>query len=50
MNKTTVDEQRATAWMNNYSLINFLDKNNQNKTIEGYPAPVRAIFSATRPV
>lgn len=50
MSKTTVDEQRATAWMNNYSLINFLDKNNLNKTIEGYPAPVRAIFSATRPV
>ena len=43
---TTVEEQRATPWMQNYSLINFLDSNNQNKTIEGYPAPTRAIFSA----
>ncbi len=47
--RTTVQEQRATAWMSNHSLVNFLDPNNLNKTIEGYPAPVRAVFSATKP-
>jgi tRNA (mo5U34)-methyltransferase len=49
MQKTTVDEQHATPWMSNYSLINFLDKSDLNKTIEGHPAPVRAVFSAIRP-
>jgi tRNA (mo5U34)-methyltransferase len=45
---TQLDEQRATPWMQNYSLINFLDPNDHNKTIEGHPAPTRAIFSARR--
>ena len=48
--KTTIEEQRATEWMNNYSLINFLDDKDSNKTIEGYPAPARAVFSATKPI
>ena len=46
---TQVEEQRATSWMQNYSLVNFLDPDDNNKTIEGYPAPTRAIFSARRP-
>ncbi len=46
---TTLDEQRATSWMQNYSLANFLDSNDHSKTIEGHPAPKRAIFSAQRP-
>ena len=46
---THVDEQRSTEWMQNYSLINFLDPEDHSKTIEGYPAPTRAIFSARRP-
>lgn len=46
---TTLKEQRATPWMQNYSLVNFLDSNDKSKTIEGYPAPERAIFSAQRP-
>jgi len=46
---TQLDEQRATQWMQNYSLINFLHPNDHSKTIEGHPAPIRAIFSARRP-
>ena len=42
-------EQRSTAWMTNYSLADFLCAQDAGKTIEGYPAPVRAIFSALRP-
>ena len=46
---TTTDEQRATEWMTFESLTNFLDADNPNLTIEGHPAPVRAIFTATAP-
>ena len=46
---TNFKEQRSTNWMPSYSLINFLDPENFSKTIEGYPAPKRAIFSAQRP-
>ena len=46
---TSSEEQRSTAWMTNYSLANFLSAQDKSKTIEGYPAPVRAIFSALRP-
>jgi len=46
---TQLDEQRSTSWMQNYSLINFLDADDHSKTIEGHPAPTRAIFSARRP-
>ncbi len=45
---TGLDEQRTTDWMQNYSLSNFLDPVNPKLTIEGYPAPARAIFSASR--
>ena len=47
---TTVEEQRSTAWMPYHSLSDFLDPNDPMKTIEGYPAPVRAIFSGIRPI
>ncbi len=43
---TTTDEQRATDWMQFESLPDFLDKQDRTKTIEGYPAPVRAIVLA----
>ncbi len=46
---TTREEQRATSWMNFHSLENFLDVNDKGKTIEGYPAPLRAIFIAEAP-
>ena len=48
INTTTIEEQRKTEWMTNESLSDFLDPNNPNLTIEGYPAPVRAILKAKR--
>ena len=47
---TSLDEQRATAWSSNYSLENFLDPTNHRNTIEGYPRPTRAIFTAERTI
>ena len=47
VNITTADEQRATDWMQFESLADFLDSNDQTKTIEGYPAPLRATIIAT---
>jgi len=46
--KTTSREQRITDWMEFESLADFLDPDDENKTIEGYPAPVRAIFVANK--
>lgn len=47
--KTTIEEQRRTEWMQSQSLEDFLDPNNHNLTIEGLPAPQRAIFVADKP-
>ncbi|OUS27627.1 tRNA 5-methoxyuridine(34)/uridine 5-oxyacetic acid(34) synthase CmoB [Gammaproteobacteria bacterium 45_16_T64] len=44
---TALDEQRATEWMTFQSLGDFLDPDDVTKTIEGYPAPKRAVFVAT---
>ena len=44
--KTSVKEQRKTRWIHTETLSDFLDPDNSDKTIEGYPAPVRAIFIA----
>jgi tRNA (mo5U34)-methyltransferase len=46
---TTTDEQRSTEWMKFHSLANFLDPKDSSKTIEGYPAPRRAIVTAQVP-
>jgi tRNA (mo5U34)-methyltransferase len=46
---TSLEEQRSTAWMYFESLADFLDPDDRSKTIEGHPAPLRAIFTATRP-
>ena len=46
---TTTDEQRKTDWMKFDSLSNFLSQTDSSKTIEGYPAPKRAIFIANTP-
>ena len=43
---TTVDEQRATNWMQFESLADFLDPLDQTRTIEGYPRPLRAVLLA----
>lgn len=46
LNRTSLDEQRKTDWMENESLIDFLDATDHSKTIEGYPAPLRAVIVA----
>ena len=46
INQTSIEEQRKTDWMTFDSLENFLDPNDNNKTIEGYPAPKRATLIA----
>ena len=45
---TSIEEQRATEWMTYQSLSDFLDPNDHNKTIEGYPAPKRATIIAKK--
>lgn len=46
ISRTELKEQRKTEWIQTESLTDFLDPENPSKTVEGYPAPVRAIFSA----
>jgi len=43
---TTCDEQRSTGWMTFESLADFLDPADSGLTIEGYPAPRRAVLIA----
>lgn len=45
---TANEEQRKTDWIDTESLSDFLDPNDESKTIEGYPAPQRAIFIANK--
>lgn len=47
-NVTQCEEQRRTEWMQTESLADFLDPQDPTKTIEGHPAPKRAVFVATR--
>lgn len=49
LNITGLDEQRATDWMTFHSLKDFLDPNDTAKTLEGYPAPLRAVVVADAP-
>ena len=46
--KTEQEEQRKTEWIQTQSLNDFLDKNDQNKTVEGYPAPKRVYIKAKK--
>ena len=46
---TTTEEQRSTEWMTFHSLSNFLDPEDARKSIEGHPAPRRAIVTARIP-
>lgn len=48
VSRTTTEEQRRTAWMTFESLEDFLDPRDAGRTIEGYPAPVRALVTARR--
>lgn len=47
--RTTVEEQRATRWMPGESFERCISSENPDMTIEGLPAPVRAVFVASRP-
>ncbi len=46
---TTVDEQRSTEWMRFQSLSDYLDPNDHSKTVEGLPAPMRAVIVGRKP-
>ena len=46
---TSTGEQRSTDWMHFQSLADFLDPADSSKSIEGYPAPRRAIVTARAP-
>jgi tRNA (mo5U34)-methyltransferase len=46
--KTDFNEQRKTEWIKTESLENFLNPNNPNETVEGYPAPIRVYIKAKK--
>ena len=46
---TSVEEQRATDWMRFQSLPDFLDPADHSRTVEGLPAPTRAVLLARKP-
>ncbi len=46
---TSVEEQRATDWMRYQSLPEFLDPADRRRTVEGLPAPRRAVLIARKP-
>ena len=45
---TTAEEQRKTEWMEGQSLEDFLDSEDNTKTVEGYPAPKRVYVRLTK--
>ena len=45
---TSVAEQRKTDWIDGHSLADFLHPDDPSLTIEGYPAPTRAVFIANK--
>ena len=46
---TSTEEQRSTEWMQFESLQQSLDSHNPALTVEGLPAPRRAVIIANRP-
>ena len=44
VSETRTGEQRTTDWMRFESLAQALDPNNNRRTVEGYPRPLRALF------
>ncbi|SDW27785.1 tRNA (mo5U34)-methyltransferase [Pseudomonas syringae] len=46
---TTVEEQRSTEWMRFQSLSDYLDPDDHSKTVEGLPAPMRAVIVGRKP-
>lgn len=49
LSKTTVDEQRTTPWMPFESLAESLDPSDSSLTVEGLPAPMRAVITCNAP-
>jgi len=47
--QTTTEEQRRTDWMTFHSLEEYLDPDDHNLTVEGYPAPMRVVILANKP-
>ena len=47
VNTTSIEEQRSTDWMTFESLPTFLDPDDPTQTVEGHPAPKRAVVIAT---
>jgi len=45
---TTTQEQRSTEWMRFESLEQCLDPDDPDRTVEGHPAPVRAVVLASK--
>jgi len=45
---TDVNEQRKTDWIEGHSLEDFLDRNDNSKTVEGYPAPKRVYVKLSK--
>jgi tRNA (mo5U34)-methyltransferase len=46
---TSVEEQRGTDWMRFQSLSDYLDPADHSRTVEGLPAPMRAVIVARKP-
>jgi tRNA (mo5U34)-methyltransferase len=46
--KTESNEQRKTEWIDTQSLEDFLDPDDETKTVEGYPAPKRVYIKAIK--
>ncbi|PIQ26589.1 tRNA 5-methoxyuridine(34)/uridine 5-oxyacetic acid(34) synthase CmoB [bacterium (Candidatus Blackallbacteria) CG17_big_fil_post_rev_8_21_14_2_50_48_46] len=46
LNRTSLQEQQRTDWMDWESLEDFLNPTDSNRTVEGYPAPLRATLVA----
>ena len=46
LSRTSVEEQRSTDWMRFESLNESLDPHDPGRTVEGHPAPVRAVLIA----
>lgn len=50
LDQTSTEEQRRTEWMTNESLSDYLDPEDQSRTVEGHPAPLRAVTLAQKPL
>ncbi|EAR07520.1 tRNA 5-methoxyuridine(34)/uridine 5-oxyacetic acid(34) synthase CmoB [Reinekea blandensis] len=48
--RTTAEEQRGTDWKPGQSLSEYLHPDDPTRTVEGHPAPIRAILLADKPV